>query len=266
MANKLLIVETSHLKKDIQDILDSQEPSQWIVTVGFVYGLIPISRIVLPRSGELVIYETTKGQRRALAHVHDHAREDTDVYLATGRGLKGESHAWHLQRYLGLENPKRVILHEISSEGIKAALVKARAIDVHLVKAYEEHLSTREGLKRLHRACISRLHVREPAPFDEELSKRAKISTAQIERKRIASVEAEVEMLERWAERCVYAIAATANKILESATLGVLEKQAMLKDLEELAIDPSLWRKLVHGEPRMPVLTLPNLPKKPKAA
>lgn len=260
MANKLLIVKKP--EKAISRILDAEEPGQWIVTVGFVFGLVPTSRFLLP-SGELVEYETTEGQRRALDNIREHVKEDTDVYLATGLGLKGESHAWHLQRYLGLKNPKRVILHEISSEGIKAALANPRAINMQLVEAYEEHLLVREHIMRLHRAYISQLHPRESTSFDEEIAESAKMSTAEIERKRIAYVEATLEMLER-TERCVYGLAAAANQILESTALSALEKQAMLNDLEELAVDTSLWRMLVHGEPRKPVLGLPTRPKKPR--
>lgn len=258
MAKKLLIVDRPN--KAIGRILDSEEPGQWTVTVGFVYGLVPISRIMLPRSGELVQYETTEGQRKVLDNIREHIREDTDVYLATGPGLKGESHAWHLQRYLGSKNPKCVIFHEISSEGIKAALAKVRPINVQLVEAYEEHLSSQQHKKRWLREYISQLHPRDPVIFGSLLNCSTKES-AEFERKRIISVEANIEWIEN-SLLCSYSLAATANQILQCTALDDLEKQAMLQDLEELAIDVSLWRKLVYGEPRKPVLGLPSHPKK----
>lgn len=256
---KLLIVDKPN--KAIGRILNSEEPGQWTVTVGFVYGLVPISRIVLPRSGELVRYETTEGQRQALDNIREHLREDTEVYLAAEPGLKGECHTWHLQKYLGLKNPKRVVLHEISWAGIKAALAKARPINVQLVDAYEEHLSSQQHRERLRREYVLQLHPRDLASWQESVNCSAK-EAAEFERKRTAHVEASIEMVDESAKKMVFGLADTADQILENPSLDTLEKQTMLKDLEELADDKSFWRKLVHGKPSKPVLTLSNRPKK----
>ncbi len=57
------------------------------------------------------------------------------VYLALEAGRAGEARCWHLSRLLGIAGKCRVLLNELTPDGIRSALRQARRIDMRLVDA-----------------------------------------------------------------------------------------------------------------------------------
>lgn len=57
------------------------------------------------------------------------------VYLALEAGREGEARCWHLARLLDIRGKCRVVLTELTAEGIQSALRRARRIDMRLVDA-----------------------------------------------------------------------------------------------------------------------------------
>jgi DNA topoisomerase-1 len=59
------------------------------------------------------------------------------VYLATDPDREGEAIAWHIQEACRLEEPKRIVFHEITEQAVKEAIAHPRLIDQNLLKAQE---------------------------------------------------------------------------------------------------------------------------------
>ena len=64
------------------------------------------------------------------------ARADR-VILASDDDREGESISWHLAQLLELNNPQRMVFHEITREALQDALGKLRPLDLNLVAAQE---------------------------------------------------------------------------------------------------------------------------------
>jgi len=60
-----------------------------------------------------------------------------NVVLATNSSREGEFIAWHLKEVLGLVNPKRVDISEITKTSVLQALDNPRSINLNLVRAHE---------------------------------------------------------------------------------------------------------------------------------
>lgn len=60
-----------------------------------------------------------------------------EVYLGSDDDREGEAISWHLQQILGLQNPKRIRLGEITKKGVLKAVSEPATINVCLVAAQE---------------------------------------------------------------------------------------------------------------------------------
>ena len=75
--------------------------------------------------------------KKVVSELKKDAKKVDNVILATDEDREGESISWHLMEALGLENPKRIVFHEITESAIKEALENPRSIDIKLVDAQQ---------------------------------------------------------------------------------------------------------------------------------
>lgn len=131
---KLLIVESPGKVKKIQSFLGND----WKVmaSVGHVRDL-PQKDIGVYAPDFIPKYQATERGKEVLAKLAAEVKKADEVYLATDPDREGEAIAWHLADALILKNPKRVTYTEITESAVKAALSKARPLDMNLVKAQE---------------------------------------------------------------------------------------------------------------------------------
>ncbi|OGZ65233.1 MAG: DNA topoisomerase I [Candidatus Staskawiczbacteria bacterium RIFCSPHIGHO2_02_FULL_43_16] len=75
--------------------------------------------------------------KKVIAELKKDAKAADEVILATDEDREGESISWHLAEALKLENPKRIVFHEITKTAIEEALANPREIDMALVNAQQ---------------------------------------------------------------------------------------------------------------------------------
>ena len=83
-------------------------------------------KYVIPAKAKKVIAELKKESKKA-----------QNTILATDQDREGESISWHLAEALKLENPQRIVFHEITKTAIKEALKNPGKIDMSLVDAQQ---------------------------------------------------------------------------------------------------------------------------------
>src|ERR1700674_5346741 len=91
-------------------------------------------------------YEPLKERRRELEKLAELARRADTVWLATDLDREGESIAWHIADYAGLDDDRvrRVTFSEITKSAIDAAFAHPRAVNLDLVNAQQ----ARRGIDR----------------------------------------------------------------------------------------------------------------------
>lgn len=131
---KLMIVESPAKIKKIKPCLDSD----WVVkgSAGHIRDL-PDDEMGFEAPEFHPQYVTMKDKRKTINELRSLADEADEVYLATDLDREGEAIAFHLEKALGLSNPKRITFNEITQTAIQNALSNVRTIDYDLVKAYE---------------------------------------------------------------------------------------------------------------------------------
>ena len=82
-------------------------------------------------------YEVSKGKEKIISQIKKDSESADAVILATDPDREGEAIAWHIKEACKLENPKRVVFHEITKEAIQEALAHPRSIDENLRRAQE---------------------------------------------------------------------------------------------------------------------------------
>ena len=75
--------------------------------------------------------------KKVVAELKKDAKAADEVILAPDEDREGESISWHLAEALKLENPKRIVFHEITKTAIDEALANPRHIDMALVNAQQ---------------------------------------------------------------------------------------------------------------------------------
>jgi DNA topoisomerase-1 len=88
-------------------------------------------------------YVTIEGKEKTLAELKAAAADASAVYIATDPDREGEAIGWHVaDQIAGSKNKSRapvhrVLFHEITKEGVRAAMEKPRAIDMRLFEAQQ---------------------------------------------------------------------------------------------------------------------------------
>jgi len=75
--------------------------------------------------------------RKTISELKKEAKKIKSTILATDEDREGEAIAWHLAQILELENPKRIVFHEITKSAIAHAIENPRSIDENLVNAQQ---------------------------------------------------------------------------------------------------------------------------------
>jgi len=132
---KLIIVESPTKAKTIQKFLgkDFEVRSSF----GHVRDL-PKSKlgIDVEKNFEPEYIIPTKAKKVVSELKKESAKADQTI-LATDEDREGESIAWHLKEALKLEDPERIVFHEITKPAIENALQNPRKIDFNLVDAQQ---------------------------------------------------------------------------------------------------------------------------------
>ena len=132
---KLVIVESPTKAKTIQKFLGNDFKIK--SSFGHVRDL-PKSRlgIDVEKNFEPEYIIPTKAKKLVSELKKESAKADETI-LATDEDREGESIAWHLKEALKLDNPERIVFHEITKSAIEAALKNPRKIDLNLVNAQQ---------------------------------------------------------------------------------------------------------------------------------
>jgi len=132
---KLVIVESPTKAKTIQKFLGNDFKIK--SSFGHVRDL-PKSKlgVDVENNFEPEYIIPTKAKKLVSELKKESAKADETI-LATDEDREGESIAWHLKEALKLDNPERIVFHEITKSAIEAALKNPRKIDLNLVNAQQ---------------------------------------------------------------------------------------------------------------------------------
>ncbi len=132
---QLVIVESPTKAKTIQKFLGSKYKIK--SSFGHVRDL-PKNKlgVDVDKNFEATYIVPTKA-KKVVAELKKDAKGADEVILATDEDREGESISWHLAQALKLENPKRIVFHEITKTAIEEALANPRTIDMALVNAQQ---------------------------------------------------------------------------------------------------------------------------------
>ncbi|ULH17509.1 type I DNA topoisomerase (plasmid) [Deinococcus sp. KNUC1210] len=83
------------------------------------------------------IYVVPESKERTVSGLRALAAKADRVILASDDDREGESISWHLSQLLELNNPQRMVFHEITKEALQDALKNLRPLDLNLVAAQE---------------------------------------------------------------------------------------------------------------------------------
>ncbi|MEX0710200.1 MAG: type I DNA topoisomerase [Chloroflexota bacterium] len=136
-SGDLVIVESPAKAKTIERYLG---PGYTVVaSYGHVRDLPPKSLGVDLEHDFAPRYEPLKERRKELDKLADQARKADIVWLATDLDREGESIAWHIADYAGLDadRVRRVTFSEITKPAIDAAFAHPRAVNIDLVNAQQ---------------------------------------------------------------------------------------------------------------------------------
>ena len=133
---KLVIVESPTKARTISKYLGKEYEVR--ASVGHIRDLPKSNKKAIDISGGFIPhYEIVQGKEKIIQELKSSARKASEVLLTTDPDREGEAIAWHIAQVLGLEDPKRVVVHEITKRAIEEALKNPRGIDENLKKAQE---------------------------------------------------------------------------------------------------------------------------------
>ncbi len=133
--SRLIIVESPSKARTLARFLGSE----YIVlaSMGHVRDLPKSKMGVDVEAGFTPQYELIKGKEKQIRDLRAAVKKASSTLLAADPDREGEAIAWHLAEALGLNNPDRIVFHEITKLAVDAALAHPRKIDRSLVSAQE---------------------------------------------------------------------------------------------------------------------------------
>ena len=135
MPNRLIIVESPSKARTLARFLGSGFTV--MASMGHVRDL-PKSRIgVDVDAGFVPEYQVIKGKEKQIRDLRAASKKAEATLLAADPDREGEAIAWHIAQALHLDDPDRVVFHEITKPAVEAALAEPRKIDRGLVSAQE---------------------------------------------------------------------------------------------------------------------------------
>jgi DNA topoisomerase-1 len=136
MAKKLLIVESPSKAKTISKYLGDEY--KVMASVGHIRDLPKSNKDAIDiEHGFIPHYEIPAEKRRVVNEITSAAKSASEVLLATDPDREGEAISWHLAQAAHLQNPKRIVFHEITKKAVEEAIAHPHAIDDKLVRAQE---------------------------------------------------------------------------------------------------------------------------------
>jgi len=132
----LVIVESPTKAKTIEKFLGKQYTVK--SSMGHIRDLPKSSFGVDVEHNFAPHYITIRGKGDVIKTLKDESKKADRVLLASDPDREGEAIAWHLQQYLGVENPDcRVRFNEITGETVKKAVQHPTKIDIDKVEAQQ---------------------------------------------------------------------------------------------------------------------------------
>ncbi len=135
MPNRLIIVESPSKARTLAKFLGAGYTVK--ASMGHVRDL-PKSKIGVDiENGFVPEYQVIKGKEKQIKELQAASRKADSTLLAADPDREGEAIAWHIAQALKLDDPDRVVFHEITKGAVEAALAEPRKIDRGLVSAQE---------------------------------------------------------------------------------------------------------------------------------
>ncbi len=134
--NALVVVESPAKARTIGRYLGAGYTVK--ATVGHVRDLPQRELGVDIEKGFAPKYITIRGKGKALGELKRAAKTSSEVFLATDPDREGEAIAWHVAQYVGNgERMRRVLLREITKDGVQLAMSNPGSIDDRKVEAQQ---------------------------------------------------------------------------------------------------------------------------------
>ncbi|HHZ19872.1 MAG TPA: type I DNA topoisomerase [Firmicutes bacterium] len=135
MARSLVIVESPAKAKTIGKFLGKNYVIK--ASMGHVMDLPRSQFGVDVEHGFRPKYITIRGKGKILKELREAAKKADKIYLATDPDREGEAISWHLAQALELNNPSRIVFHEITKRAIEQAIKNPRGLDMPKVNAQQ---------------------------------------------------------------------------------------------------------------------------------
>ncbi len=132
----LIIVESPTKAKTIQKFLGGNK-YKVLSSYGHVRDLPKLKLGVDVDKNFEPTYVIPAKAKKVIAELKKASKVAENTILATDQDREGESISWHLMQALKLENPQRIVFHEITKTAIDEALAHPGKIDMNLVNAQQ---------------------------------------------------------------------------------------------------------------------------------
>ncbi len=135
--DKLVIVESPAKSRTIKKFLGRDYMVK--ATFGHIRDL-PAKKLAVDIENDFQpTYAVLPSKRKVVNELKKSSKEMKEIYIATDEDREGEAIGWHTAAILkkGIDEVKRVVFHEITSDAVKAAFNSPRKIDLNLVNAQQ---------------------------------------------------------------------------------------------------------------------------------